>query len=68
MGVGVRFDNCFGVWSTHVVEQLSFSMFPSTLAFNFDLMLGTFFTFLALLGFFGVGVEFENCFGVYSYS
>ena len=25
---------------THVVEQLSFSMFPSTLAFDFDLMLG----------------------------
>ena len=31
--------------STHVVEQLSFSMFPSTLAFDFDLMLGSFFTF-----------------------
>ena len=31
--------------STHVVEQLSFSMFPSTLAFDFDLMLGSFLTF-----------------------
>ena len=31
--------------STHVVEQLSFSMFPSILTFDFDLLLGSFFTF-----------------------
>ena len=31
--------------STHVVEQLSFSMFPSILIFDFDVNLGSFFTF-----------------------
>ena len=31
--------------STHVVEQLSFSMFLSILTFDFDLILGSFFTF-----------------------
>ena len=31
--------------STHVVEQLSFSMFPSILTFDFDLILGSFLTF-----------------------
>ena len=31
--------------STYVVEQLSFSMFPSILTFDFDLILGSFFTF-----------------------
>ena len=30
---------------THVVEQLSFSIFPSILTFDFDLILGSFFTF-----------------------
>ena len=30
---------------THVVEELSFSMFPSILRFDFDLFLGSFFTF-----------------------
>ena len=38
--------------STHVVEQLSFSMFPSTLAFDFDLMLGSFLTFWTIMGYF----------------
>ena len=32
--------------STYVVEQLSFSMFPSILTFDFDLILGSFFTLL----------------------
>ena len=42
--------------STHVVEQLSFSMFPSTLAFDFDLMLGSFLTFWGPNGLFlGLG-------------
>ena len=31
--------------STHVVEQLSFCMFPSFLIFDFHLFLGSFFTF-----------------------
>ena len=30
---------------THVVEQLSFSLFLSILIFEFDLILGSFFTF-----------------------
>ena len=30
---------------THVVEQLSFSMFSSILTFDFDLILGSFLTF-----------------------
>ena len=38
--------------STLVVEELSFSMFPSILAFDFDLMLGSFLTFWALMGYF----------------
>ena len=31
--------------STHVVKQLSFSMVPSILTFDFDLILGSFLTF-----------------------
>ena len=31
--------------STHVVEQLSFSMFPCIRTFDFDLIFGTFFPF-----------------------
>ena len=31
--------------STYVVEQLSFSLFLSILTFDFDLILGSFFTF-----------------------
>ena len=53
-GVGVWFDYCFGVYllgkgsnsvlgSTHVVEQLSFSMLLSFLIFDFYLILGYFF-------------------------
>ena len=38
--------------STYVVEQLSFSMFPSILAFEFDLILGSFLTFFGPYGFF----------------
>ena len=49
-GVGVGLTTVLE--STHVVEQLSFSMFPSTLAFDFDLMLGSFLTFWALMGYF----------------
>ena len=49
--------------STHVVEQLSFSMFPSILTFDFDLILGSFLTFGGPHGLFlGFGVGFKNCF------
>ena len=43
MGVGLRSLTVLG--STHVVEQLSFSMFPSILTFDFDLILGLFLIF-----------------------
>ena len=39
-------------WSTHVVEQLSFSMLPSILKFDFDLILGSFLKFLGPNGLF----------------
>ena len=38
--------------STHVLEQLSFSMFLSILTFDFDLILGSFFTFCGPNGLF----------------
>ena len=38
--------------STHVVEQLSFSMLPSILTFDSDLILGSFLTFLGTNGLF----------------
>ena len=38
--------------STPVVEQLSFSLFLSILTFNFDLIFGVIFYFLALTGYF----------------
>ena len=38
--------------STDVVEQLSFSMFPSILTFDFDLILGSFLSVGALTGYF----------------
>ena len=41
--VGVGFETVLG--STHVVEQLSFSVFPSILTFDFDLIFGSSFTF-----------------------
>ena len=42
--------------STHVVEQLSYSMFLSILTFEFDLILGSFFTFWGPNGLF-LGLE-----------
>ena len=42
-GVGLGVENFLG--STHVVEQLSFSMLPSILTFDFGLILGSFLTF-----------------------
>ena len=42
--------------STRIVEQLSFSMFLSILTFEFDFILGSFFTFWGPNGqFFGLG-------------
>ena len=42
---GVGFENLFFM-STHVVEQLSFSIVPSILNFHFDLFWAHFFYFL----------------------
>ena len=54
--------------STHSVEKLLFSIVPSILKFDSDLILGSFLLFGALMGYFGVEVRVENCFGVYSCS
>ena len=43
LGLGKGSKSVFGF--THVVEQLSFSMFPSILRFDFDFILGSFLTF-----------------------
>ena len=47
LGLAVRMQDAgvSGAGSTYVVEQLSFSMFPSILTFEFDLILGSFLTF-----------------------
>ena len=53
-GGRVGFKTVLG--SRHVVEQLLFSIVPSILTFNFHLVLGSFFTFGALMGYFwGLG-------------
>ena len=51
--------------TTHVVEQLLFSMFLSILFFSFDSILGSFWTFWGPNGFLGQG-GFKNCVGVSS--
>ena len=43
--LGLEYGSTTILGSTHVVEQLSFSMLPSILTFDFDLILGSFFTF-----------------------
>ena len=54
LGLGKVSKTVFG--STHVVEQMSFSMFPSILIFDFDLILGSFLTFWGPTGLFlGLG-------------
>ena len=45
--------------STHVVEQHSFSMLPSILTFDYDLILGSFLTFCGPNGLFS-GSGFAN--------
>ena len=52
--------------STHVVEQLLFSMFSSILTYDLDLILGIFLLIKALIG--HVGDPVEKYFGVYSCS
>ena len=55
--------------STHIVEELLFSIVPSILTFDFDLILGSFLTFGGPHGLFlGLDVGFKNCFEVYLYS
>ena len=39
-------------WSTHAAEQLLFSILPSILTFDFDLILGSFLTCLGPHGLF----------------
>ena len=66
LGVGVRFENCFGFYSC------SWSTFILYVSVNsgiwFLLNWGHFCLFGALMGYFWVGVGFENCFGFYSCS
>ena len=50
--------------SPHVVEQLSFSMLPSILTFDFDLILGSFLTFWGPNGPFWVGYGSKTVLGV----
>ena len=50
-------DNFLG--STRIVEQLSFTMFLSILTFEFELILGSFFTFWGLNGLI-LGVEYGS--------
>ena len=45
--------------STHIVQQLLFSLFPSILTFDFDLILGSFFTFWGPNGLFS-GLEYGS--------
>ena len=54
LGLGKGSKTVLG--STHVVEQLSFSMLPSILTFDFYLILGSFLTFCGPNGLFlGLG-------------
>ena len=48
------------------MQQLLSSMFPLILAYNFVLVLGSFWIFGALMGYFMAGVVFKNYFGVFS--
>ena len=50
--LGSGFGSKTVLGSTHVVEQLSFSMFSSILIFDFDLIFGSFLTFCGPNGLF----------------
>ena len=63
-GVGTLLRNI--LLSTHIVQQLLFSSFPSILIFDFVLILGSFCIFGTLMGYFLCCDNFQNCFGVYS--
>ena len=53
---GLEKDRNTVLGTTHVVEQLHFSMLPYILTFDFDLILGSFFTFCGPNGLFlGLG-------------
>ena len=68
LGIVEGFTYCF-FWSTHVVEQLSYCMFPSFLVFDFYLI-GVIFDFLGPYTglFLGLSKSSKNCFGFYSSS
>ena len=67
--LGLKKGSITVLGSTHVVEQLSFSMLPLILTFDFDLILGSFLSFFRgpYWALFGVRVGFKNCFEVSSY-
>ena len=48
--LGSGFGSKTVLMSTHLVEQLLFSIVPSVQTFDFDLILGSFFTFLSANG------------------
>ena len=50
------------VVSAHIMQQLLFSLFPSILMFDFDLILGLFFTFLGPNGLFWVQCGVQRLF------
>ena len=52
--MGSKYGSKTVLGSTHVVEQLLFSIVPSILTFDFDLILGSFFTFWGHNGLFMV--------------
>ena len=54
--LGLGWGSTTVLGSTHVVEQLSFSLFLSILMFDLDLILGSFLTFLGPNGLF-LGLE-----------
>ena len=58
-------SKCF--WSTHIVQILLFSLFPSILTFDFNLILWLFLTFWGPNWLF-LGSMFKNCFGLHSCS
>ena len=61
--VGEMLKNLF-FESTHIVEQLYFSMFPSILTIDFDLILGSFLTFWGPNGpFLGLGYGSKTALG-----
>ena len=58
---GVGEDSKTVLRSPYIVEQLLFSMFPSILTFDFDLIFGPFFTFWGSTGLFlGLGKDSET--------